>query len=330
MITESKEISNITYDENFSFLIKEAFFIDIETTGLSREFSDIISITILFYNKNNYILHQVFCEYKVDELEALKYLRDLIKDKKYVITYNGNSFDIPFLSTKFKKHLIEFNFDSMIKLDLYNWMRQLKIKINVDNLKLKTIEKYFNINREDTLLGEDIITLYEAYKIEPRKEFSSLIMQHNYEDVLNLPAILKNIIDLYDEVLYYESLIVKIKHEDFKINKNSLVCSFNTLTDFKTDYIHSSINYNLKVDIKSQKMDLVIPLGFFKDEKISEFYFIDNEYYKVKSYTAIKGIKKNLMPVKFNEKVFFNNLIDLVKTILSTIFTCHWLTGIIF
>lgn len=323
MINEIKEIKNIPWDERFDFLLKNAFFIDIETTGLSRDYSDIISITLLYFHKNSFILHQVFCQYRIDEHEALKYLKDLVKNKKFVITYNGNSFDIPFLSTKFKKHLIEFDFDFFIKLDLYNWMRQFKNKINLENLKLKTIEKHFNIERKDTLQGEDIITLYEAYKIEPRKEFSSLILQHNYEDVLNLPTLFNSIISLYDEVLFYDSLVVKINNEDFKISKNSLICSFNILTDFNTDYIHSHIDYNLKVNYKNQKMSLTIPLGFFMDEKIHEFYYIDNEIFKIKSFTGIKGIKKNLVPVKFNDKIFYNNIIDLVKIILSPIFDCH-------
>lgn len=323
MITKCREIKNITCKDNLSLLLNEAFFIDIETTGLSREYSDIIAITVLFYEKNSYILHQIFCEYKIDEPEAIKLLKELISNRKYIITYNGNSFDIPFLSAKFKKHLINFDFEMLIKIDLYNWMRQLKNKINIENFKLKTAEKYFNIMREDTLLGEDIITLYEAYKVEPRKEFSSLILQHNYEDVLNLPILFNSIINLYDDVIYYDKLIVKINSDDFKISKNSLICRFNIIADYEHDYIHSGINFNLHLDSKSQIIKLSIPLGFFKDDRIHEFYFIDNNDYKVKSYTGIKGIKQNLMPVKFNDKIFYDNIINLVKTILNLIFNCH-------
>lgn len=320
MITECKEITGIILNDNIKALLKEAFFIDIETTGLSREYSNIISITVLLYEKSCCYVHQIFCEYKIDEPEALKYLRDLVGTKKYIITYNGNSFDIPFIVSKYQKYSINFNFDSFIKIDLYNWMRQFKNKFEIENLKLKTVEQHFNIKREDTLCGEDIITLYEAYRLEPRKEFSYLILQHNYEDVFNLPILFNNIINLYDKVLYFEDLIVKITSEDFKIKKNSLICKFNIISNYKTDYIHQAINFNLKINSASQTMEMIIPLGFFKDERIQEFYFIDNNEYSVKTYTAIEGIKRNLMPIKFNGKMFYNNIISVVTTIIESAF----------
>jgi len=320
MITKSKKINNVVENENLDFLLKEAFFIDIETSGLSREYSDIISITILMSENNIWCVHQIFCEYKIDESEALKYLKDLVKTKKYIITYNGNSFDIPFLISKYKKYEIVYDFNVFIKIDLYYWMRSLKYKLEIENLKLKTVEKYFNIKREDTLNGEDIITLYEAYRIEPRKEFSSLILNHNYEDVFNLPILINNIINSYDEILFFKNLVVMINHEDFIIKKNSLICKFNIIINHITDYIHSSINFNLKVDSVSQTMELVIPLGFYKDDRIHGFYFIDNNEYNVNSYTALDGIKRNLMPIKFDDKIFYSNIINLVKTIVDTLF----------
>ncbi|MGD9569009.1 MAG: ribonuclease H-like domain-containing protein [Sedimentibacter sp.] len=320
MITEIKEIADIASNDSFNSLIEEAFFIDIETTGLSREYSNIISITVLLSEKGRSYIHQIFCEYKIDEPEALKYLKDLIKTKKYIITYNGNTFDIPFLESKFQKHNINFDLELFIKIDLYNWIRQLKNKFEIENFKLKTVEKHFNIKREDTLCGKDIITLYEAYRIEPRKEFSYLIMQHNYEDVFNLPILFNNIINMYDNVLSYKGLIVKINNEDFKIKKNSLICKFNILSNYSTDYVHPAINFNLKVNSLAQTMKLDIPVGFYKNDNIKEFYFIDSNEYNIKTYTAIDGIKRNLMPVKFNDKIFYNNINNLVKSILESVF----------
>lgn len=319
MITECKEINDITNDNNLCCLFKEAFFIDIETTGLNRSYSDIISITVLLYEKNCYKIHQIFCEYKIDEPEALRYLKDLICSKKYIITYNGNSFDIPFLINKFQRHKINIDFDSYVKIDLYSWLRHLKSKIQIDNLKLKSVEEYFNIKRTDTICGEDVITLYEAYRIEPRKEFSWLIMQHNYEDVFNLPILFNCIINLYDDILYYDNLIIKVNNEDFKIKKNTLGCKLNIITDYETDYVHQDFNFNLNIDSAAQTLKLEVPLGFFEDEKIKEFYFVDNNNYNVKTYTAIDGIKRNLMPLKFNDKIFYSNIISVIKNILDSV-----------
>lgn len=319
MIIEYNKIDTPTNNDKLYGLFKEAFFIDIETTGLNRSYSDIISITVLLNEDNCYKIHQIFCEYKIDEPEALKYLRDLIREKKYIITYNGSSFDIPFLISKLQKHNINIDFASYIKIDLYSWLRQLKNKIQIDNLKLKSVEAYFNIKRNDVICGEDVITLYEAYRIDPRKEFSQLIMQHNYEDVFNLPILFNCIFNLYDDVLYYDNLIVRINNGDFKIKKNALICKLNIVTDFKTDYVHRGFNFNLSINSAAQSIELSIPIGFFKDEKIKEFYFVDNNDFNIKVYTAIEGIKRNLIPLKFNDKMFYGNIINIVKNILDSV-----------
>ncbi len=328
MIINTYGINDI--DSNIlSSLLKDAVFIDIETTGLSRSYSDLISITLLLYEEESYKIYQIFCEYKIDEPEALKYLIDLIKEKKYIITYNGNSFDLPFLESKSHNYNLKLDSNNFIKIDLYSLIRQLKSKVNSDDLKLKSIEKYFNINRNDTLGGKDIITLYEAYKIEPRKEFSSLILQHNYEDVYNLPILFSRIIDLYDDILSFEDHIIFLLSDDFSIRKNTLICKYNIITSNKTDYIHNSITFSINIDSKTSKIVIQIPLGFYSDSKIHEFYYIDNEDYKVKSYTAIEGIKKNLIPVKFNDKIFNNNVANVVSHILNNVFKQEPSTGAI-
>lgn len=319
MIVNSN-ITNITTSNELNELLKQSVFLDIETTGLSRQFADIISITLLLFEENVYKIYQIFCQYSVDEPQALKTLKDLIKNKKFIITYNGNSFDIPLLLFKSQKHGIDIKLDSMIKIDLYNHLRQVKNKIEIQDLKLKTAEEYFKIHRTDTLSGEDVTVLYEAYRVEPRNEFSFLIMQHNYEDVSNLPILMNCIFDLYDHVFYFNNMIVKVNNENYHIKKNSLSSKFNIISDLKADYIHPSINFNLNVNISSQTMDLNVPVGFFKDSSISEFYFVDNKEYNLKSYTAIEGIKRNLMPIKLNGKMYYDNILGLTQSILYSIF----------
>lgn len=311
---------NIANAENTDNLLKESFFFDIETTGLSHKNCNIISITALLYENNSYKIYQLYCEHRIDEKDMIKYFNDLIKHKKYVVTYNGNTFDIPFITNKSIQLELDFNFDSFIKIDLYNDLRHIKNKISINDLKLKTVEEYFKIKRVDTMSGQDITILYEAYKIEPRKEFTSLILQHNYEDVYNLPLLFEKIINLYDTIISYDNLFVKINYADFSFKKNALTGSFYIISDLKRDFIHLSINYDLKIDIKSQIMNFKIPMNFYKNDQIKEFYFINNDEYNISSYTAIKGIKKNLIPLKFNDTVCYNNLIAVTKKILDSTF----------
>lgn len=317
MFITQDDINNITDNQYLNEIYKESIFIDIETTGLSRKYSDIISITVLLYEDNKYKIYQIFCQYKVDQPAALKYLKDLIKSKKYIITYNGNSFDIPFLAEKAEQNNVNIDFDCLIKIDLYNYMQRLKYKINTVDLKLKTVEKYFCIDRKDTLGGKDVLTLYQAYQLEPRKEFSYLILKHNYEDVYNLPFVMNNIFNLYDEVLYLKDLIVTINNRDIIVKRNSLSCYFYVITDKTKDFINHSMNYNMKLSVDLQSLEINIPLNFFKDENIKKFYYLNNDEYKIKSFTAIKGIKRNLIPIKLNEKIYYDNIKNVVKEIVK-------------
>ncbi len=317
MFINEYELNTITDNPYLNEIYRETVFIDIETTGLSRIYSDIISITFLLYEDEKYKIYQIFCQHKVDQPDALKHLKDLIKSKKYIVTYNGNSFDLPILEEKAKQCNINLSFESFIKIDLYYYIQKLRYKINTLDLKLKTVEKYFCIERNDTLGGKDVLTLYDAYKLEPRKEFSYLMLKHNYEDVYNLPFLMNNIFNLYDLVIYLNNLIVPINNEDISIRKNSLQCKFNVLTTMDKDFINHTINYDMKLYVKAQILDIIIPLNSYKDEKIKDFYYLDNNEYEIASYTAIKGIKKNLIPIKINDKMYYNNINSIIRKIIE-------------
>nr|WP_312578726.1 ribonuclease H-like domain-containing protein [Sedimentibacter sp.] len=321
MIVKCTEIENIeTKNKYINKLFRESFFFDIETTGLSRLYSDIISITVLFMENNTYKIYQLYCEYKIDEKEVIKLLEELIKSKKYIITYNGNSFDIPFIMNKCRKYELSFDLDSFIKIDLYRDIKNIHNKIDTDNLKLKTVEEFFKIKRNDTITGQDVLILYEAYCIEPRKEFSEIILQHNYEDVYNLPILFKKVFNLYDKVISYNNLILKINFSDFSFKKNTLTGFYHIVTCLEKNYIHKSLNFDLELDIISQLLKINIPIKFYTDQKIKEFYYLNNDDYNILNYTTIEGIKRNLIPLKFNDQVYNENIVSVMEGIMNLIF----------
>ena len=322
MIINEYEINDIRDNHRLDEIYKESLFIDIETTGLSKIYSDIISITLLVYKDDKFRIYQIFCQNKSDQPQTLKYLKDLMKSKKYIITYNGNSFDIPFLAEKSKQFGTGLDFESLTKIDLYLLMKKLKYKINIVDLKLKTVEEYFCIERNDTIGGMDVVTLYEAYKLEPRKEFSDLILLHNYEDVNNLPLVMNNIFALYDDVIYLRNLIVTINYDGLSIMKNLIQCNFNVITAIDKDFINHSINYDMILSVDNQTLVINIPLHTYKDETIGEFYYLDNNEYELKTFTGLKGIKRNLIPIRINDKIYIDNIKSIVRKILEEGFGC--------
>jgi hypothetical protein len=267
-----------------------------------------------------YKIYQLFCEYKIDEKEVLKYFKDLISTKKYVITYNGNSFDIPFIMNKCSQHEIALNLEIFAKIDLYNDMRSIRNKIDIINLKLKTVEEFFKIKRDDPISGQDVLVLYEAYCIEPRKEFSEIILQHNYEDVYNLHSLFKKIFALYDNIILLNNLIIKINFSDFLFKKNTFVGNFHIFSCLEKNYMHRCLNFDLQLDIKSQLINVNIPIKFYKDQKIKEFYYLNNDDYNIINYNTIEGIKKNLIPLKLNDRLYNDNIIEVLRSIFYSVF----------
>lgn len=76
--------------------------LDIETTGLSGNKSKIILIGILIPHSDYAEIIQFFSDSKDDERDMLNAFLKILKENSidYLITYNGESFDIPFLKKK--------------------------------------------------------------------------------------------------------------------------------------------------------------------------------------------------------------------------------------
>ena len=58
------------------------------------------------------------------------------------------------------------------------------------NLKQKTVEQFIGLEREDAYNGGELIDVYKACQKNPDKKLISLLKQHNYEDVIDMPKLL--------------------------------------------------------------------------------------------------------------------------------------------
>ena len=100
------------------------FVFDIETTGLNSNYCKVILIGILFNQDNKIVIKQYFANTEDDEKELLLSFINDIKNYKNHITFNGLTFDIPFLNTRLKKHNIDFSLsknDCFISSSIYSF-----------------------------------------------------------------------------------------------------------------------------------------------------------------------------------------------------------------
>lgn len=175
-----KSIS-LTERENFKFM-------DIETLGLSNVPIILIGIAELKGNRiisTQYFLREIYEEGAV--IEA--YLSHLDEDSVHV-TFNGKSFDVPFIKNRCLYNRIDANMD-FPHLDLMYFAKNLW-KDELPNCKLQTIEReFFGIEREDDVPGQYIPGYYDTYLSKNNIGPIVPIIEHNRQDIVSLASFLE-------------------------------------------------------------------------------------------------------------------------------------------
>lgn len=159
---------------------------DIETTGFAAETTKLYLIGCAFYRSGSWYITQWFNDDGDSEKEIIASFMEFLKSYKLLIHYNGDGFDIPYLTSKLKKYDLQYNFDMIESIDLYKRIKPFKNMLHIDNLKQKTIEKFLGINRLDKYSGGDLIKVYQEYLSAHDDMRKKLIIQHNYEDIEGL------------------------------------------------------------------------------------------------------------------------------------------------
>ena len=148
-----------------------AAFLDIETTGLSPEYSELTMVGIL--DSDGYTA------YVRDE--NLDDLPDAINKYDLIVTYNGRSFDIPYVEYFFG-HI----FDHAAHLDLRYPLRRLGYGGG-----LKSIEQRLGVGRPSELSGLsgfDAVLMWRMWERGDAGARDTLI-RYNAEDVASLPGL---------------------------------------------------------------------------------------------------------------------------------------------
>jgi len=252
---------------------KNYMILDIETTGLSRDYTEVILVGMIYSVENKWFITQIFCDHRSEERLLLESLMKYIKKEHLLVTYNGHAFDIPYLNRRYELNDIPFRVSREKHFDLYRVIRSSKKALNLPNYKLKSIETFLGIYREDEISGKESVELYELYEESPSKSLRNKILLHNYEDILLMVPTLK--------------ILNHIPH-DITLKYYPIVCNTYYGPCFLTDYKESRdfIEISCYID-KSLKPWVDYRLGFsfeYKDNilhikvptfKINEHKFID-------------------------------------------------------
>lgn len=242
---------------------------DIETTGLYPKHDKIILIGFVHiipgYNDGELV--QFFAETPEEEKDILLNTTHEVSESDILITYNGRSFDVPFLDTRCKKYSIHSK--NIFNLDLYQLVRNYSTLKNVlGSLSQKSMEGFMQIEhlRADEISGGESVNLYNEYTANDSASFRSeellkKILLHNRDDVLQLTRLIS--------LLKYFDLNVAVEKIGFT-TKDLLVTEYTlSSTQFKinglqkNDYIDYISFPNLKF---SGKIEFNGENGFWQAE----------------------------------------------------------------
>ncbi|BDZ68384.1 ribonuclease H-like domain-containing protein [Methanobacterium ferruginis] len=163
-------------------------FMDIETLGLKEV--PLILIGVAEASENSLTINQYLMRDLKEEKAVLDGFISHQKTADHVyVTFNGRSFDVPFIRSRMRYHGLEKRINSQ-HLDLLHFSRR-QWKDQLPNCKLQTLEKYlFDLERYDdvpsSLVPDFYLTYLKTGNIGPLVP----IIEHNREDVVTLAKIL--------------------------------------------------------------------------------------------------------------------------------------------
>ena len=156
--------------------MKRRAYLDIETTGLSRNYYDITVIGIAFENRKKCKVIQLIG----DDISDLR-LSELLSGIDEIYTYNGSRFDLPFIREKLCVDLSEQFSHRDLMYDC--WKQDLKGG-------LKVIEEKLEIGRNSKGVdGFMAVRLWWDYINDNDQEALKTLLEYNREDVVNLKVL---------------------------------------------------------------------------------------------------------------------------------------------
>ncbi len=171
-------------------LSKSSLLFDIETTGFSATNNHVCLIGCAAKQEDALQFTQFFAKNAQEEKEILSAFLQKVSHYKSLVSFNGLSFDVPFLQGRCARYQLEETLDAYPHLDIYKQLSDYKDIFKLPNMKQKTLESFIEIERKDLCTGGDFIKIYQEYVKHPSKEGCSLLLLHNYEDLLGMTGLI--------------------------------------------------------------------------------------------------------------------------------------------
>ena len=250
---------------------------DIETTGLFHSRDSIINAGFCDPAGN---VWQNFSEDPADEKRVVSEALERISQADAVVTYNGDTFDLPFLQRRAAKYGLAERLPLFWSIDLYRWLKRYwPAASGMQSLSQKSVENALGLSqkRTDEIPGGDCIPLYNYYLQTKDASAKETILLHNADDVRQLTRIGWKCTFLpYHEIAFREGFLLKAGEQKVLLKgseyKNGSIRTTAKLSPGLLPVSAYEDSYHLEYDSFSGKAQLEI-----RTEAEENLRFLDTE-----------------------------------------------------
>ncbi len=188
---DGRQIALSACDDNLrNFDPQKTCYVDTETTGLAGGAGTVAFLIGLgYFRDESFTLDQCFMRDYDDEGPMLAYLAERFGEFDCVVSYNGKSFDLPLLRTRFVQHRIPSPFTNIAHYDLVHAARRVWKK-RLSDCSLNNIERVIlKFYREGDVPGYLIPRIWLDYLDSRDARPLKGVFYHHAMDILSLAAV---------------------------------------------------------------------------------------------------------------------------------------------
>lgn len=260
--------------------LEQTLFLDIETTGFTAKTSCLYLIGCAYYQDGNWHTMQWMAEDNSQEAAILTAFFQFSLTYKFLIHFNGNNFDLPFMQQKCVQLGLPYHFEHFEGIDLYKRISPYKFFLKLPNCKQRTLEQFLGINRKDVFTGGELIGIYQDYIKMPSEFSEKALFLHNADD-------LKGMMEALPMLAYYDLFNTEVKakkvqanyYKDYAGNKRKELLMYLSLISPLPKPVSSSAN-NCYFKGEGTEGSLKVPIY---EEELKYFYSNYRDYYYLPS-----------------------------------------------
>ena len=180
-------------------------FIDLETTGLSGGAGTVaLLVGCGFFDLGAFQVRQFLLTSYASERALLAAVADFFEGVDLIVTYNGKTFDVPVMETRWLFHRLQMPLDGVPHFDMLHPARRLwrarADTVDEGGCRLSTLERaLFGVTRVGDVPGSEIPGRYFRFLRSGDPRPLEPVLEHNRLDLVSLAAVMARAVRLAED-----------------------------------------------------------------------------------------------------------------------------------